>query len=298
MPEDSAGGIASKTIINFGDTVKNKIAALVPDLKEFQKIASPHYLLFVYHKIFTNGWHGFLLIQGAKTRGAFTAELALSNRKEFPRYLASGKPFLGVDGARERLNKIISRKDEWWNYRSAEELDLQLEECLKELNPAFMILLDTHLAYLRREMSKYLALIKEWVESEKAGRAKPLGSRFENLSREKEAFDYVSSLYTPYFIDKFIRPHLKEKYSEKHWMSCHTFVMAKLLEQENPAVLSEAFLKDEEVQEDEIQKLLKVTPQTSYEMKAAAPEEKLKYYAFVKGMSAVDAFLTAESRKK
>jgi hypothetical protein len=293
-----SGGIASKTIIRFGDAVGKRVSAMAPELREFPSLLSPHYLFFVYHKIFTNGWHGFLIIQGSKKAGDFTVELGISNRKEMPKYLGSVKPFLGVDGTRERLARTISRKDDWWHYRSAEELDMRLEECLQELNPSFMIVLDTYLAYLRREMSKYLAMIKEWVEGEKAGRGKPLGSRFDNLPREKDAFEYVSGMYSPQFLEKFILPNLKGKYSDKHWLSCHTFIMARILEQENSSALDDAFLKDDVTMEDEIHKLTKVLPWTIYELKDAPPEEKLRYYAFTKGFSAVEAFLTAEPKKK
>lgn len=286
-------GLATRTPIRFGFAVEGAFLNYQTSYQQMRSLATERFLLYLYRSRMSEEWYSFILVQGARFAGKFTVEVGICARENYPYYYASRTPFLGIDGLRERLGGIHENTDTWWTYRSQEQLQNHVHEILRDsVGRAFYILIDTYQRVLRKEITAAKALYEEWLALEKKIKKKTLGNRFRGLAFEQEAFDYINQGVNHGLYDKVLGP-LKVRYKDLHFFSFQNFAMAKLMEDDNSARVSQGISKLD-VADDEIGQLIGRMPLDSYLRLPDGMEERVRQYAFLKSLAVAEALYTGD----
>ena len=293
--EESAS-VGTRTVIRFGRAVHEAVKKNLTNFELHEEITGPHHLLYFFHRLLPSGWHCFVLFQGARKAGRFNIELGISQRKYYPYYRALCRPLRAVDGARERMDLVLFHEERWWNYRSQDELENILEESSTLVARGFTVMVDSVVPQLEREMELCSPIFNQWIEADRAGSGKPLGERF-RLKYEEQAYALLSGIY-----DRPLPPEsptIEKHYRDPRWLSCHTYIMAAVMEAWEDRV---DFLESQPpppiITDDEMGMIYDRVPiPFNLERPGSPSADALTRFAYAKGLAAVHAYLLPRLEK-
>lgn len=283
-------GLGTRTPIRFGSAAEKVARHVLPSWERLVALDSDRYLLYMFRRPVIKEWIGTILIQGARRAGKLTAELAISRRPVYPVHYGRVRPFLGVDGVRERVAVLHNQEDLWWDYRTQETLEDRLKEIMQEVNSrGFYHMDDMYGPMLRREIDRARTLLGQWLEQEPRYADRPLGSRYPDLMMERQAYEYIDT-HTMYDSYNRILGPLRQRYADPRWTSCQTYLMATLMEMSNLEELEEFFVKLPTVVDDEIHVIGDRVPVYMYLKPPESFEDRVRMYAYFKSLNICEAF--------
>ncbi|MCL5772838.1 MAG: hypothetical protein M1536_00460 [Firmicutes bacterium] len=280
-----------RTLIQFGSAIKNHVSKYLPAFKHYKDIPTPEYLIFLFHRVQEDGWNAFLLVQGSRYVGRFNIETAICRRNDYPYFYASARPFIAVDGVRERLNKLIYGADGWWEYRSPEEFSKKITEAFWLAERGLAYLVENNQKVLEREIQFWIPSFREWKLDNQENIDKPLGERFQKLKLEKETYDYITFMLDKTPISPFETLAFKKEFNSDHWLSFLTFIMTKILEMKDLEALLNQDVKGTVVKNDEMGVILKRIPDSVKVVDEEENKINTLGYAFTKAEAVAEAFL-------
>ena len=283
-----------RTPIRFGVAVEKTMKGKMSSWEKLEVVDSEKHLFYLFTRKVIKDWHGFILIQGARRAGRFTVELAISRRPVLPLHSGRIKPVYAVDGVRERLAFLSEQEDQWWEYRTQEQLEEKLRETLMEVyTRGHMFLHDHNSRMLTAEMERGRSLVRQWREQEAVHSGRPLGTRYPDLMMENQAYDYLMSNLMYDSVNRCLGP-LRKRYMDPRWQACHVFVMSSLLEMTNLGDLDDLVDKVPAMADDEAEVLIGRLPVYRYLKSPEAFEDRMKRYAFFKSLEILDAYFDEE----
>lgn len=280
-----------RTLIQFGSVVKNHVSKYLPRFTHYKDIPTPEYLLYLFHRVQEGGWNAFLLVQGSRYIGRFNIETAICRRKDYPFFYASARPFLAVDGVRERLNRLIYGADGWWEYRSPEEFNKKITEAFWLAERGLAYLVDNNQKVLEREIQFWIPSFREWSRDNQENIDKPLGERFSKLKLEKETYNYVTFILDKAPVSPLETLTFKKEFNGDHWQSLLTFIISKILEMKDLEALLNQDVRGTVVKEDEMGVILKRVPDSVKIVDEEENKINTLGYAFAKAEAVTEAFL-------
>ena len=121
---------------------------------------------------------------------------------------------------------------------------------------------------------------------------RPLGQRYDNLPEEKRAYDFVEKFVWQGSFEYVLGPSLS-RYEDYGWLSCHVYVMARLLESLTIEDVPDTVVPT--VDGDEILAATGRTPAYLYMFPPVDEEDKVLRHAFMKSLSIVEACFDHDS---
>ncbi|MHB2017420.1 MAG: hypothetical protein ACYCW6_10785 [Candidatus Xenobia bacterium] len=228
----SLGGGAIRTPIRFGSTVQGYVDRLLPGRTLIVDETGERFIVLAWHRELEDGWHSFLMVQGARQAGRFTIETGLSRRPSYPYYEGHLRPFMAVDSIRLRMDE-----DRWWTYKSQAELEVHLNKVLRQEHD--LALMQHWRPSLEDELGRSMDGWLGWKDAEASSHELPLGQRFAECVREREALDYIQTALASGRYNRVLGPLVRHYLEDERWLSCHTYQMAMLLENVSPETISQ-----------------------------------------------------------
>lgn len=288
-------GLGTRTPIKFGLAIKKATRTYMPDYTEALNEITDDYLIYIFKRLLANRWFCFILFQGARNSGRFTVEIGMSRRTGYPYYWGSMLPIFYVDNVRERLGMLIQKKDFWWEYKNQEQLEKHLiDVCREHIGRGFYSLLDMYQYRLETEIDSWNNQYRIWKKQTEKYADKAMGERYPELSKEKEAYDYIKMVYNTGSYDKIIGPDITVRALDENWICFQTYVMSKILEQGNIAAIAKALSPEFDIRDDAVEAILERIPPTKALVPLKETEDQIKRYSFFKALSAVEAVFIDE----
>lgn len=289
------GGLGTHTPISFGKALERSRDVHMRGFSLDETPGNERFLLYQLHRKLSAHWHGFIVVQGARRSGRFTAEVGIALHPRYPLHHARVYPFPGVDGVRERVAGVDNKPDFWWNYKSQAELEQRLREAFeKAARQGFNHLYEMHGTVLIREARRAQLLLEKWDLAEAECHARPLGDRFSGLSLEHRCVEFIRQMVH----NPGTRAVLGDRlplFADPLFHSAFVFVMASLLETSDVSEMSSE-IKIPSFEDDEVISLCGRVPYYTYLDPSERPEERWHQAAFFKALDILDAQYAPENR--
>ena len=275
-------------MFRVGSIVATSVQRLLKDWESIEIEPTEDHIVYFYRHRIARRLYGFVLLQAKRRAGRITAEMGISCRRDYPIYPGRMEPWVAVAGVRDRLALVHADEDDrWWRYTSAETLESVLREILGEIRGrGFDLMKDRYESRIEREYAAAKRLVSEWRVLDAAAGERPLGSRFDGLVEEARANEYVERFVWKGSFEYVLGP-LLDRYSDFGWLSCHVYLMARLLE-----TLTEEDVPETTVPMVDGDEILAVTgrvPSYLYMLPAQTVEERILRHAFLKSLSMLEA---------
>ncbi|MCE1245247.1 MAG: hypothetical protein LWY06_01240 [Firmicutes bacterium] len=294
-----APGVGSRTPISFGSILGEIMRKFLPDYENIFKESTDDYFIYVYRKWLGKGWWGFVMMQSARRRGFFNAEVGISNRKTYPYSLASWKPELAVDAVRERIGLLSYSEDKGWTYRSERELEVSLEEVIRNhVGGGVNTLMENSREKLEVEYNRCRKMVSDCRRALKRYEGKTPEEIFPEITGIKKIAEYVGEHARLESYERMQDPFIKAKLQEKEFMMLQCYLMGDIMDR--PETRTNALSGELSLSytDDQIAKILQRAPQQMYMAPLDTDEEYILRYAYLKSLMGLESVLCREQTEK
>jgi hypothetical protein len=294
-----APGVGSRTPVSFGTIMNATMSRFLTDYESIFKETTDDYFVYVFRKWLGKGWWGFVLMQSARRKGFFNAEVGIGLRKSYPYCLASTKPELMIDSIRERLGMISFKEDRGWTYRSERELEVALEEVVRNhVGGGVNTLMEDNREKLEVESNRCRKLVADARRIVKNNPGKTAEEIFPEITGIKKIADYITEQARLETYERMQDSYIKAKYQEPEFMILQAYLMGDLTDR--PETKFNALSGDLSMSynDDQIVRVLQRAPQQMYMTPLDNDEDYIMRFAYLKSLFAMEAVLCRELGEK